>query len=137
MLNLSLIGSSQKEYIMECSVFLLLQVEETWMKQYVKNDISALSSVWSSRNWRSFWTPIVLNQNKSSFLAPFFFGFNLSSFTSAPLPTLGQQRFWVDVLHPEIYNILWENTVLRISEKPRKILVFFWAEYAVLKSYLI
>lgn len=72
--NLSLRASSQQEYIMECSVFLILQMGETWIKKYVKNE--------TSQPFLQLEVPgiedlsgllIVLNQNKLSFLGPFFF----------------------------------------------------------------
>lgn len=96
---------------------------------YVKKDISALSVIWSPKDWGSYWTPAVLNQNKSSFSAPphplLFWYF--TSFIGIPLPKLGQQCFWIDILCTEIYNLLWENAILHISEKLWKILVGFWA----------
>lgn len=68
MLNLSLRASSQKEYIMECSVFLILQVEETWMKKYVKNEISLPFLQLEVPGIEDLsGLPIVLNQNKLSF----------------------------------------------------------------------
>lgn len=72
--NLSLRASSQQEYIMECSVFLILQMEETWIKKYVKNETSQPFLQLEVPGIEDLsGLPIVLNQNKLSFLGPLFF----------------------------------------------------------------
>lgn len=88
---------------MECSIFLVLQMEATWIKKVCEEHLSPFFSL-KLQELKIFWTPIVLNQNKSS--SVFFLIVNFSSFIGALYPKPGQQSFWVSSLHAEMCNIL-------------------------------